>query len=114
MSFYFKYLQQGDEFSKSSAAFLLLIPMIIEISLPCYFGQELVTASSKLSNAMFHASLMNGSGKFDRPTVKLFMENAKKDLEVSAFGLFKLNVETFGSICIMAYRLFAVLNNVNN
>lgn len=86
--------------------------MVIEILLPCYFGQELVTASSKLSNAMFHSASMNGS--FDRHNVKLFMENTKKDLEVSAVGLFKLNIETFGSICIMAYRLFAVLNNVNN
>lgn len=86
--------------------------MVIEISLPCYFGQQLSTASSELSNAMFHAPWMNGD--LDKQTVKLFMENTKKDLEVTAFGLFKLNIETFGSICIMAYRLFAVLNNVND
>lgn len=84
--------------------------MVIEILLPCYFGQELSTASSKLSNAMFHAPVL--SGDFDMKTVKIYMENTKNDLEITAFGIFKVNVETFGSICIMAYRLFAVLKNV--
>lgn len=44
----------------------------------------------------------------------IFMENTKKDVKISAFGLFHVNLATFGTIINSAYSFFAVLKQFNN
>lgn len=90
---------------------MFLIPMVMEILLPCYYGHDLATASSKLLHTMLHSQWYNSN--CDLKAVKIFMENTKRNIDITAFEFFKVDLETFGSICIIAYRLFAVLNNVN-
>jgi odorant receptor len=90
-----------------------MIPMTLEIFLPCYFGNELSVASSKLSTALFHSDWINGNKHF-RKNVKIFMENTKKEIKISAFGVFEVNLATFSRICNSAYSLFAILKRVNN
>lgn len=41
------------------------------------------------------------------------MENTKKDLKMTALGLFKVDLSTFTSIMNSAYSFFAVLKTVN-
>lgn len=86
--------------------------MVLLIFLPCYFGNELSLASAKLSTALFHSNWVNGEVKMMN-SVKIFMENTKKDLKITAYGLFTANLETFTGIANSAYSLFAVLKQVN-
>jgi hypothetical protein len=91
----------------------LMIPMILEIFLPCYFGNELSIASSKLSTALFHSDWTNCDKKL-RQSMKIFIENTKKEMKVSAFGVFEVNLASFSRILNSAYSLFAILKRVNN
>lgn len=89
-----------------------MVPMVLEIFLPCYFGNELSFASAKLSLGMFHSDWYNSSLK-SRKTAIIFMENTKKDLQIPAFRVFDSNLATFTSIGNSAYSLFAVLKQVH-
>jgi odorant receptor len=91
----------------------MMIPMTLEIFLPCYFGNELSVASTKLSTALFHSNWMNCK-KDLRQSVKICMENTKKQLKISAFGVFEVNLASFSRICNSAYSLLAILKRVNN
>ena len=42
------------------------------------------------------------------------MENSKKEMKMSAFNMFDLNLTTFKSIVNFAYSLFAVLKKKNS
>jgi odorant receptor len=85
-----------------------MIPMTLEIFLPCYFGNELSVASSKLSEALFHSNWYKGNHKVAK-AVKIFIENTKKDMKISAFGVFEVNLANFSKIINSAYSLFSVL-----
>lgn len=86
--------------------------MVLEIFLPCYFGNELSVASSKLSTAFFHSNWINESESFKKLS-KMFLENAKKDMKIATFGIFDVNLANFTSIINSAYSMFAVLKRVH-
>lgn len=92
--------------------FTYLVPMVVEIFLPCYFGNELSVASLKLSTAFFHSNWIEQKAK-DEKSMLVFMEYSKNEFKISAFGVFNLNLETFKSIGNTAYSLFAVLKRLN-
>lgn len=93
-------------------AFSFMIPVTLEIFLPCYFGNELSSASSKLSMAFFHSDWID-EGSSLKSLGEIFMENTKQDLKISAFGVFDANLSSFGRIANSAYSLFAVLRRIN-
>lgn len=74
----------------------------------CHFGNELSISSSKLSAALFHSDWIFGSKKLKK-VMTIFIENTKKDSKIAAFGLFHVNLNTFGRIINSAYSLFAVI-----
>jgi odorant receptor len=86
--------------------------MTIEIFLPCYFGNELSVASSKLSTAFFHSNWLEENQSY-KNTMKILKENLKRDMKISAFGMFHVNLKSFTSIVNSAYSFFAVLKKVN-
>jgi HJR/Mrr/RecB family endonuclease len=90
-----------------------MIPMTLEIFLPCYFNSQLAAASSKFSTALFHANWTNGRKKL-QSSAKIFAENTKKEMKLMAFCEFELNLTSFLKIINSAYTLFAVLKNINN
>jgi odorant receptor len=85
-----------------------MIPMTLEIFLPCYFGNELTVTSRKLSEALFHSNWYKGNHKVTK-AVKMFVENTKKDMKISAFGAYQVNLANFSKIINSAYSLFSVL-----
>jgi odorant receptor len=89
-----------------------MIPMTLEIFLPCYFGNELSFASARLSTSLFGSEWFEGNKEL-KTTMKIFMENTKKEIKISAFGIFDANLATFTSIINSAYSFFAVLKNIN-
>jgi gustatory receptor len=85
-----------------------MIPMTLEIFLPCYFGNELSVASTRLSEALFHSNWFKGDKKVTK-TVNIFIENTKRDIKIAAFGAFQVNLANFSKIINSAYSLFSVL-----
>ncbi|CAO1356263.1 unnamed protein product [Diamesa hyperborea] len=90
-----------------------LFAMTFQIFLPCYFGNEILISSQQLSMNLFHSDWTSKSHKF-KIAMKLFMENAKKPIKITAFGVFEVNLVTFTSICNSAFSLYAVFKNVYN
>jgi hypothetical protein len=89
-----------------------MIQIILEIFLPCFFSGELLIASSKLSSSLFHSNWMN-QGKSTKQTMKIFMENSKREMKMMAFGVFELNLSNFLKVINSAFSLFAVLKSLN-
>jgi odorant receptor len=89
-----------------------MMTMSFEIFLPCYFGNELSKASSKLSTAVFH-SQWTRENKCDEKCKMIFMENLKKDMKISAWQFFNVNLESFTTIVNATYSLYAVLQKLN-
>lgn len=89
-----------------------MIPMTLQILMPCYFGSEMMLASEKMSMSLFHSDWTRESMEF-KIAMKIFMENTKRPMKLSAFGVFELTMENFLKIINSAYSLFAVLKNVN-
>lgn len=88
-----------------------LFPMVFEIFLPCYFGNEVYEASIGLSASLFHSDWFTESKKF-KTAMKMFMENTKSRLTVTAAdGFFHVNLAGFLSICNLAYSIFALLQS---
>jgi odorant receptor len=85
-----------------------IIPMVIQLFLPFFFGSELSFASSKLLTALFGSEWIE-CDKEIKSTMKIFMENAKKEIKISAFNVFHVNLPTFTAIINSAYSLYAVL-----
>jgi len=86
--------------------------MTTEIFLPCYFGQQIIDASGRLSMSLFHSLWINRPRKF-KIVMKTFMENAKKPLQVQSFGLVRVNLDNFKNICNATYSLFAVFKKLD-
>lgn len=89
-----------------------LIPMLIEIFLPCYFGEQIIKMSEKLSTAFFHSDWILESPRY-KTLAKIFMEFVKKPVQLSVMGVFIINLENFTRICNSAYSLYAVFKRVS-
>jgi 7tm Odorant receptor len=90
-----------------------IFPPTFQILLVCYFANNLTLASEQLSQSLFHSNWIKESKKF-KAAMKLFMENSKKPLKISAFGMFHINLENFLRIINSAYSLYAVLKKINS
>ncbi|CAO1308353.1 unnamed protein product [Diamesa tonsa] len=91
---------------------IYLTAIILEIFLPCYYGNNLSFISEKLSTKLFHTNWICESKDF-KIAMKLFMENIKKPIKISAMNIFDLNLENFLKICNFAYSLYALFQNIN-
>lgn len=89
-----------------------MIPVLFLILLPCYTGNELTVASEGLSASLFHQDWIQESEEF-QTAVKIFMENLKNPVKISAFEVYELSLQTCLKIVNSAYSCFAVLTNLN-
>nr|QGW50713.1 odorant receptor 15 [Propsilocerus akamusi] len=92
--------------------FSYLIPMLFKSFLPCYYGTLVVSISLDLSQSLFSSDWIYEDRHFKKAML-IFIENGKKPMQISAIGIFKVNLATFTRICNSAYSLFAVLKRVN-
>lgn len=90
-----------------------LTVVVLQLLLPFYFGNELIVASEKLSTSLFHCQWHEQSEKF-KTSMKIFMEDGKNPVKISAYKVFDLSLETFMKIINFAYSLYAVLKRVNS
>lgn len=105
-----KFCQVEDE-TAAGKLMSYVISMIVQILVPCYFGNELIVASEKLSVSLFHSNWIDASSEH-KHAMRIFMANAGNPMKLSAFGIFELKMENFMLIINSAYSAFAVLKNV--
>lgn len=90
-----------------------MIPMVLQILIPCFFGNDVSLCSEKLSTSLFHSHWHNKSKKF-RAAMKMFLENTKNQIHLTAAdGIFQVNLATFLRIINSAYSMYAVLQRIN-
>lgn len=90
----------------------MLMTWFLQILLPCYYCERIKNISMKLSTSLFHSDWMHQDEEF-RKNMKVFMENAKKPLKISALGIFEVDLEIFMRIANSAYSLYAVFKRSN-
>lgn len=90
-----------------------MLPIVLQIFIPCYFGEEMTSASERLSTSLFKSEWINESEDF-KMLMKIFLENSKRPIRVSAFGVFNVTLDNFLKIINLAYSLFAVMRSVGS
>jgi hypothetical protein len=66
--------------------------------------------SENLADGLFHSEWYFEDKSY-RALVTIFMESAKKPIEIVAMGIFVVNLENFTAICNSAYSLYAVFTD---
>lgn len=86
--------------------------MIIQIFLPCYYGNEIFINSQELPRNLFYSDWLHSSKNY-RNSVSFVMEIMKKPIKVDAFKFLKVNYEIFTSVCNAAYSMYALIDRVS-
>jgi hypothetical protein len=101
-----------QDFPKFCQRITYMLPMVLQIFLPCYFGNEVYLASENLSASIFHSNWLHGSKKY-RNALKLFITNAKKPIVIVSAKIFGVTLDSFVSICQITYKFYALLQSLN-
>jgi hypothetical protein len=76
-----------------------------------FFGNELTEASSKLSSYAFSSNRIEISKKYRR-TMQFFVESTKKEMKISAFGIFDANMVRFRNVISVGRKLERLQINI--
>ncbi|XP_034659823.1 odorant receptor 94b [Drosophila subobscura] len=86
--------------------------MVVQIFLPCYYGNELTFHASALTNSVFHTNWL----EYSVPTRKMlncYMEFLKRPVKVRAGVFFEIGLPIFVKTINNAYSFFALLLKVS-
>lgn len=86
--------------------------MILEIFLPCYFGNEIILAAEKFAMDVLHSEWYFGSRQF-RKTFVHFMIQASQPLIMVSGTIFHATLENFVLVINISYKFCAVMQNMN-
>ncbi|CAG9802331.1 unnamed protein product [Chironomus riparius] len=89
-----------------------MMAMVSQIFIPCYYGTELKLAYERISDALFHSEWMY-EDKESRKIISFIIEHSKEPMKIVAFGIVKIDLANFGTICNSAYSLFSVFKRTN-
>ncbi|XP_070491031.1 odorant receptor 94b-like [Chironomus tepperi] len=89
-----------------------MMPMGLQIFIPCYFGNEIMIAAEKFSLEIFHSKWYDGSIEY-RKIFKTLLTNASQPLVMISGVLFKVTLENFVVIAQLTYKYYAVMQNMN-
>lgn len=87
--------------------------MILQIFLPCYYGNEIFVNSQELSQNLFYSDWLRASKNYKK-SISFVMEIMKKPIKIDAFKFLKINYEIFTSVCNAAYSMYALIDRVSN
>lgn len=85
--------------------------MVLQVYLPCYYGNEVSYASEKIATSLFHSDWINSNKKY-KAAMTIFAENSKKPIKINGFGRVNIDFEMFTTIFNSAYSLFALFQNM--
>ncbi|XP_037913007.1 odorant receptor 2a-like [Hermetia illucens] len=84
------------------------LAVIMEIFLYCYFGNDLVYESHRMTDAIYSCNWMDQGRSFKKILI-IFMQSTQKSMTIMAGGFFPVNLSAFVSVLRGSYSLFAVL-----
>ncbi|KAM8707068.1 hypothetical protein ACLKA7_011211 [Drosophila subpalustris] len=82
--------------------------MIVQIFLPCYYGNQLTVHANQLTNSVFNTSWLEYSAK-TRKELIYYMEFLKRPVKVRAGIFFEIGLPIFMTTINNAYTFFALL-----
>ncbi|XP_037042348.1 odorant receptor 94b-like [Bradysia coprophila] len=97
-----------ESFALYSYMVLFGFCMVAQMSLPCYFGNEIILRHEALSISAYSSGWNVQSMEY-RKIVIIFMELVKKRHGILVGNWFDLDLDVFTSVINFAYRLYAVL-----
>lgn len=103
-------LSMVEKISQVGVIFSYLTPMVLQIFMPCYFGQMLCDAFDRLNTSLYRSAWFVKDEKF-KLSMKIVMENFNKRVNISTFGVFDVDLQTFTRIVNTAFSLYAVLES---
>lgn len=89
-----------------------IMAMVTQIFIPCYYGTELKLAYDRISDSLFHSEWMYEDME-SKKIISFIMEHSKEPMKIVAFGIVKIDLSNFGTICNSAYSLFSVFKKTN-
>jgi len=89
-----------------------MIPMGLQIFIPCYYGNEIMIAAEKFSMDIFHSKWYNGCKKF-RTAFNTLLIHASQPLIMISGILFQVTLENFVAVSRLSYKFYAVMQNMN-
>jgi hypothetical protein len=89
-----------------------MMPMGLQIFIPCYFGNEIMIAAEKFSMDIFHTKWYNGCKKF-RTAFNTLLIHASQPLIMISGILFQVTLENFVTVSQLTYKFYAVMQNMN-
>ncbi|KAG5684589.1 hypothetical protein PVAND_013814 [Polypedilum vanderplanki] len=91
----------------------IIYVLVIHLFIPSYHGSKLSETASKISNSLIQYEIYFENKEYQQD-IKIMMEFVKKPMKITSFGLFDINLESFGRVCQWSYSLFAVCNKIKN
>nr|ALD51488.1 odorant receptor 11 [Locusta migratoria] len=89
-----------------------LFIMLAQLFVYCWFGDDFITESLKVSTAAYDAvTSLEGSSCSTKRSLVLMMLRAQRPLRITAAGFFPLSRESFVAVVNMSYSFFAILRN---
>jgi hypothetical protein len=102
-----------ENFEKFGQQMTFMIPMVMQIFLPCYFANEVRLACENLPVSILHSKWYNGNPKF-YSALRIFAINSSRSLTFVAGKIFNVTLENFVTLCQVTYKFYAVLQQMNN
>ncbi|XP_057666239.1 odorant receptor 46a-like [Diorhabda carinulata] len=87
--------------------------MLLEIFPICYFGNEVIVESDRLTNSAYHSDWINYSFQV-RKNLIFFMTRSQRLLKLYAGGFFTMSLDTFIKILKSSWSFVAVLIQIQN
>ncbi|GJQ83178.1 hypothetical protein Trydic_g18205 [Trypoxylus dichotomus] len=86
--------------------------MLVQIFIPCFFAEEVITESVSIINSCYE-SMWYECNVSTRKFFFIIMERAKRPVTLKAGPFFTLSLNTFVMICKSSYSYCAVLFNLS-
>lgn len=87
----------GDDYSVFVASFGYLFAMIIQLFLPCYYGNRITSRSEELALALYDSNWYEWSLQ-EKKAMMFMLARLQKPLKVKAIGLMNFNLEEFSNV----------------
>ncbi|CAD7085724.1 unnamed protein product [Hermetia illucens] len=85
--------------------------VILQIFLYCYFGNELINKSQRITEAIYSCNWTDQDKRF-RKILLIFTQSTQTSMRIKAADYVVVSLSTFVSVMKSSYSLFALLMNV--
>nr|ALD51471.1 odorant receptor 27 [Locusta migratoria] len=108
----FQLFQSAESLAEAGKFGCYLSVMLAQLFVYCWFGDDLITESEKVSAAVYSVvPSLQGCPTSVKRSLLLVMRRAQRPLRLTAGGFFDLSRESFVQVLNVSYSFFAILRN---